>query len=108
VNYKRKYKPGFPTVKILDATPGRIVTPAELEQRDLLAPAEPPAVIPLLSRRPVCSEGERTWPDYERCVAGPPPLKEGDGPDRSMADFFWCMLAAQRGWSIEETPSKLL
>jgi hypothetical protein len=30
------------------------------------------------------------------------------GPDRSMADFFWCMMAAQRGWSIEETASKLL
>jgi hypothetical protein len=25
-----------------------------------------------------------------------------------MADFFWCMLAAQRGWSIEETANKLL
>jgi hypothetical protein len=22
--------------------------------------------------------------------------------------FFWCMMAAQRGWSIEETASKLL
>jgi hypothetical protein len=32
----------------------------------------------------------------------------GDGPDRGMADFFWCMMAAQRGWSIEETASKLL
>jgi hypothetical protein len=25
-----------------------------------------------------------------------------------MADFFWCMMAAQRGWSIEETAGKLL
>ena len=25
-----------------------------------------------------------------------------------MADFFWCMMAAQRGWSIEETASELL
>ncbi len=68
-----------------------------------------PAVIPLRSRRKhPASEGERTWPDYERCVTGAPPSKEGDGPDRSMADFFWCMLAAKRGWSIEETASKLL
>jgi len=29
-------------------------------------------------------------------------------PDRSMTDFFCCMMAAQRGWSIEETASKLL
>ncbi len=25
-----------------------------------------------------------------------------------MADFFWCMMAAQRGRSIEETASELL
>lgn len=66
-------------------------------------------MIPLRSRRKrPASEGERTWPDYERCVTGRASLKEGDGPDRSMADFFWCMLAAQRGWSIEETADKLL
>jgi len=25
------------------------------------------------------------------------------GPDISRADFFWAMLAIQRGWTIEET-----
>jgi hypothetical protein len=25
-----------------------------------------------------------------------------------MADIFWCMMAAQRGWSIEETANKLM
>jgi hypothetical protein len=25
-----------------------------------------------------------------------------------MADFFWCMMAIQRGWNIEETANKLL
>jgi hypothetical protein len=25
-----------------------------------------------------------------------------------MADSFWCMMAAQRGWSIEEAASKLM
>jgi len=25
-----------------------------------------------------------------------------------MADFCWCMMATQRGWSIEETANKLL
>ncbi len=109
-NYKRKYEPHFPTVKILDAAPGRIVTQAQLDSHGLLAPPEPaPAVLLLKTpRKHTTSEGERTWPDYQRCVAGAPPAKEGDGPDRSMADFFWCMMAAQRGWSIEETASKLL
>jgi hypothetical protein len=49
-----------------------------------------------------------TKPDYQHCVAGAPPNQEGTGPDRSMADFFWCMMAAQRGWSIEDTAAKLL
>ncbi len=92
-------------MKIVDATPGRIVTQAELESLGLVALPEPaPAVIALKSRRRnPASEGERTWPDYERCVTGAPPSREGDGPDRSMADFFWCMMAAQRGWSIEDS-----
>ena len=109
-NYKRKYEPGFPKVRIVEASPGRIMTPAELGALGLVAhPEAVPAVIPLRSRRRnLTSEGERTWPDYERCVYGAPPSKEGDGPDRSMADFFWCMMAAQRGWSIEETANRLM
>ena len=41
-------------------------------------------------------------------MAGAPLNREGSGPDRSMADFFWCMMAVQRGWSIEETAHKLV
>jgi hypothetical protein len=108
VNYKRKYEPDFPEVKIIDAVPGRVATQAAIESCGIVAPPEPPAVIPMTPRRQSHSDKERTWPDYERCVAGAPPSREGDGPDRSMADFFWCMMAAQRGWSIEETASELL
>jgi hypothetical protein len=32
----------------------------------------------------------------------------GPVPDRTMADFFWRMMAAQRCWSIEETANKLM
>jgi hypothetical protein len=48
-NYKRKYEPDFPTVTIVDAVPGRIVTQAQLEALGLVAPSEPapPHVIPL-------------------------------------------------------------
>jgi hypothetical protein len=67
---KRKYEPGFPKVRIVDATPGRIVTPAQLDALGLVAPPESaPTVRPLKSRRRhSASEGERTWPDYRRCV----------------------------------------
>jgi len=49
-----------------------------------------------------------TWPDYERTRAGARPNQDGTGPDRCMAGFFWCILAAQRGWTIEETAHKLV
>jgi hypothetical protein len=90
-NHKGKYEPDLPKVRILDATPGRIMTPAELDPLGVLAPPEPaaPAVLPLkTSRKHTRSEGEGQWPDYQRCVVGAPPAKEGDGQDRSRADFF--------------------
>ncbi|HEY6349028.1 MAG TPA: DNA-primase RepB domain-containing protein [Candidatus Angelobacter sp.] len=111
-NYKRKYEPDFPEVTIIATAPDRIMTAAQLEALGLVAPAEPDKASPVIPLRPHRREHtgsrERQWPDYERCVAGAPASKEGDGPDRSMADFFWCMLAAQRGWTIEEIASKLL
>lgn len=109
-NFKPKYAPEFPTVRIVETHPGRVMTPEQVEALGLLAPPEPArAVLPFkTSREHTRSGGERAWPDYQRCVAGAPPAKEGDGPDRSLADFVWCMMAAQRGWSIEDTANKLL
>ena len=109
-NYKRKYEPDFPNVKIIDASPGRVATPAAVESCGILVPPEPtPAVIPLRSHwRQSVAEGKRTWPDYQRCLTGAPPKREGSGPDRSMADFVWCARAAQRGWSVVETAEKLM
>jgi hypothetical protein len=95
-------------VKIVDATPGRIVTQAELESLGLVALPEPaPAVIAPKSRRRTphtkANALGRTMNAASRA-----PSREGDGPDRGMEDFFWCMMAAQRGRSIGETASKLL
>jgi hypothetical protein len=105
VNYKKKYEPGFPTVSIESAAPGRIVTPERLEQLGLLAPPEPVRASPL---RVSSFSGSRTWPDYARCVADAPPNRGGDGPDISRADFFFGMLAAQRGHTIEEIAARLM
>jgi hypothetical protein len=109
-NFKVRYAPGYPVVTILETHPGRVVTPQQLEALGLVAPPEPaPAVLPLKTPRALGrSESGRTWPDYERCLAGAPPNREGTGPDRSMADFFFCMMSAQRGHGIEETANKLL
>lgn len=111
-NWKLKYLPNPPTVKILEANPGRVMTPSQLESLGLLAPAEPAqssSVVDFHPRRAYPSQGrERNWPDYQRCLAGAPLNGEGTGPSRSHADFFWCKMAAQRHWAAEEIEHKLL
>jgi hypothetical protein len=108
-NFKTKYVGNYPQVSIIDAAPGRMTTPEALEALGLVAPEDiAPAVVRLnTSRNSNRTGNERSWPDYELCVKGAPIAKEG-GPDRSMADFFWCMMAAQRGHSIEDIAGKLL
>jgi hypothetical protein len=109
-NFKTKYIGNFPKVAIIDAAPGRIITPEALESLGLVAPPDPtPTVVRLKTSRNHSRLGsERGWPDYEACLRGAPPNKEGAGPSRSHADFFWCLMAAQRGHGIEETAEKLL
>jgi hypothetical protein len=109
-NFKRKYIPGFPVVRIVEATPGRVITTDQLEGMGLVAPPEPisaPAVIQMHTSRSQRLSGERQWPDYQRCLERAPLSMERGGPDRSSADFDWCKLAARFGWSIE-TANKLL
>jgi hypothetical protein len=50
----------------------------------------------------------RSWPDYERCIANAPVNHSKTGPDISRADYFWCLMAAQRQHSIEEIAAKLM
>ena len=113
VNYKRKYVPDCPTVQILEAHPGRIVTGEQLESMGIVAPAEAENTVNESAprvRQPGPSQyrhASKVWPDYARALAGAPPRRDGSGPDRSMADFTWCMTAIDWGWSIEDTASKL-
>jgi hypothetical protein len=109
-NFKPKYIGNFPKVAIIDAVPGRITTPEALEALGLVAPEDPaPAVVRLKTSRNLSRLGsDKGWPDSEACLRGAPPNREGTGPSRSHADFFWCLMAAQRGHSIEETADKLL
>jgi hypothetical protein len=103
-NFKAKYAGDFPKVAIIDAAPGRMTTPEALESLGLVASADPaPTVVRFKTSGNHSRLGaERSWPDYELCVKGAPIAKEG-GPDRSMADFFWCMMAAQRGHGTQDT-----
>jgi len=109
-NFKTKYAPHFPTVTILETHPGRVMTVHQLEALGLVAPPEPvkATTLAFARRSQHSSEGTRQWPSYEKSLAGAPPNHDGTGPDRSMADYWWCYLALQWHWSIEDTEAKLL
>ncbi len=108
INFKERYAPDFPLVRLVHSAPGRITSRAELEALGVVAAPEPssPPAMPaeaIRSRRVPWA-----WPDYQRCLAGAPLKHDGSGPDRSRADYFWCRLAAQWGWPIEATAAQLM
>jgi len=106
VNFKRQYTPDFPTVQILEAAPQRIVTQGELEAAGLVGAPDPIAVIRPIGAHP--NWRAKTWPSYERCLQNAPSAHQGDRPDVSRADFTFCLLAIDWGWSIQETCQRLL
>jgi len=105
LNFKRQYAPDFPMVQILEATPRRIVTRDELEAAGLAAAPDPP-VVRRVRGRP--NWRAKAWPSYERCLQNAPPAHRSDRPDVSRADFTFCLLAIDWGWSMEETGERLL
>jgi hypothetical protein len=104
INFKEKYTPAFPRVETVHADPGRTVTRDELESLGVVVPVEN---IPMLVSRHQRPE-PRGWPNYQRCVAHAPEAREGGRPDISRADFTFCLLAIDWGWSVEETAARLM
>lgn len=106
VNFKRKYAPDFPTVRLLEGTPQRTVTPAQLEALGLVAAPDPLAV----SRpgRIWSGQNVKPWPSYERCLQNAPRARDSDRADVSRADFTFCLLAIDWGWSVADTCQRLL
>ena len=105
-NFKVKYWPDYPTITITHAVPGRIMTQERLQEMGLIA--EPESALTSTSSFVHRSTGGRTWPDYGKCVAGAPPNKDGSGPDRSMADWTYCLFAARRGFAVDDIEQRLL
>jgi len=106
-NFKEKYAPAFPRVETVHADPGLVVTRAELEALGVVAPVEniePVSPPGRASRR----HGRRGWPSYQRCVQGAPQARDGNRPDISRADFTFCLLAIDWGFSAEETAARLM
>lgn len=104
-NYKARYAPDFPVVETLHVSLGRVVTGAELEVLGVVAPPEKTVstAVALPRRR----SDARGWPNYQRCLEGAP-KREGGKPDRSRADYTFCLLALDWGWSVEETAARLM
>jgi RepB DNA-primase from phage plasmid len=103
VNYKPEHAPDYPRVTIREAAPGRTVTAAELERRGLVAAPEVYASLP-----PPRFVRNAKWPSYDKALAGAPINTEGTGPDRSRADYVWCMTAISWGFEIGETAMQLM
>lgn len=105
LNFKRRYAPDFPMVTILEAAVRRTVTRVELEALGLVA--APPSPVKRTGRA-YQGRGPKQWPSYERCLQNAPPAHNSDRPDVSRADFTFCLLAIDWGWSIADTCACLL
>src|SRR5271156_1080956 len=108
LNFKDKYAPNFPRVAIERVNTGRRTTPAELERLGLVAAPEPPAPQRFAPSRARASTVNRKWPDYARCLDGAPLNHDKTGPKRSSADWTWCIIAIDWGWSEAETAARLM
>jgi len=106
LNFKRRYAPNFPMVRVLEAAPKRTVTRAELQALGLVAAPDPSPVEP--TGRAYQGRGPKQWPSYERCLQHAPPAHNSDRPDVSRADFTFCLLAIDWGWSVADTCARLL
>ena len=104
VNFKTKYAPAFPIVEVTRIKAGHATTTQELREDGLIAEPEQPTVR-IRASRP--RRGRRGWPSYQKCLDGAP-VGTSDSKKRSIADFTWCLIAADWGWGTEETADRLL
>jgi hypothetical protein len=110
-NFKDRYAPDFPFVAIHAAQLGRLTTITELDELGLVVAQDAVTQQPLcanrLRTRP--GSGMRKWPSYARCLEGAPPSQGTPGDTRhSIADFTWCLIAADWGWEIDDIARRLV
>jgi hypothetical protein len=105
-NWKEKYLPEPPVVTIIHGMPGRVMTADRLQDMGLLAEPEPIKV----TTPPRVSAGncDRPWPSYQITLSRTRPKRDGSGPDRSVADYSWCLTAITGGKGVEDTITKLM
>jgi len=106
-NFKSKYAPNYPRVRLHSIVPLHAVTVDELDRAGLIAPEEhtprTPRHAPIVRRRRLLA-----WPSYARCLADAPGARNHQGKDRSAADFNFCLISIDRGWCVEATANQLM
>ncbi len=104
-NFKLSHEAiGFPLVRTLTVEMERFVSFAELHEAGLLPPVSRPTP-PCSNVRRVNSSPTR-FPSWERELARVPRKSDGQ-PDRSRADYCWCLMSLRWGWSEREVADKL-
>ena len=109
-NFKPKYAPDFPIVRMAATRRGHVVTVVELEAWNMLAPEVAPAEI-VAPGASVRTDGRaaRSWPSYQTCLDRAPESQSRPGhPRDSVADFTWCKIATSWGHSPEATAARLM
>jgi hypothetical protein len=106
-NFKSKYAPNYPRVRLHSIAPLHAVTVSQLDRAGLIAPEERK---PCPRHAPTHRRRHRllVWPSYARCLADAPKAKNHEGNDRSAADFNFCLISIDRGWSVEATATQLM
>jgi hypothetical protein len=109
LNIKTRYAPDYPRVAIRAAQPGRTTVIDELERLGLVAPDEEftPVSAPCRSTQTFSGTTDK-WPSYAMSLDKAPRNRDGSGPDRSRADYWWCFLAIQWGHDIIATADRLI
>jgi hypothetical protein len=106
-NFKKKYKEaGFPRVRITAVSLGKRVSESTLSDAGLLLPL-PVLHPPVYEASPKFNHSSKSptvFPSWEReCIS----LTPNGAVDRSKADFRWCMIAFDWGWSEQAIMAEL-
>jgi hypothetical protein len=107
-NFKSKYAPNYPRVRLHSIAPLHAVTVGELDRAGLIAPEEHTPCAPRHALTHQRRHRLLVWPSYARCLADAPGARNHEGKDRSAADFNFCLISIDRGWSVEATANQLV
>ena len=107
-NFKSKYAPNYPRVRLHSIAPLHAITVGDLDRAGLIAAEERTPCAP--PHAPTRRRRHRllVWPSYARCLADSPGARNHEGKDRSAADFNFCLISIDRGWSVEATATQLM